>query len=836
MTIRDLSLEMSVKGFKAHDGSDIDPILEKLFTQWQPLIRQAGVEAVTVMLWIGDGSEILDYRGNIDDEFVWGYHIGNANPHGKIPNDPEGIDPHSRAYPYVADPVPMTYRRLGHIIKRIKAIGGALCDGRPIRLCATFDPGPEFAKSPFKYERHPEICAGNLMGKASFVGCYSTLHADTVRYAGFPNGITEGMPLGTFLGRQSHHFLNDLGYDSLWFSNGFGFGIETWSTIGPVFDGKKYHEDKRFRCRDLILDFWRRFRAECPGQEIRVRGTNLTTGIDLSTDGAPIREIYNSGFNCAPPPNSPWAALDGNFGLELAGWMSHIAELPGDDVLFRYYLHDPWWKNSPWLDRYGREAHDIWLPLAVARIDQRGAVRSPTRISFLTVDDSFGEMPDRVPREVTPIIVDALSHAPDAPPPTVWVYPFEEYHQYTFGDKPRLDEPLAGDWLIAGAINEGMPINAVVSTTNYLASYAAKPTMYRDSVLVTPVPDADTALSKAIMKHISGGGKALLYGPTTRAGTAMMTLLGLAETTPMTGEMTLTCAFCPDREKPLSRINHRPEINAGGIANVVAATTTHQRVLSTVTPVADPTQQRVSGVHRADPAWNGGAVAWVRGTVSAGHSGGNLLTLDDQSLYARSELLVRHALAALGWEIGTIKRSSESSAAVEPIAPMPKDAPWDVVMVAQAAKQNSSVVGIHRYQNGLWLSGYVRDTTSRLRLRFPDGAPLLVGCDAWYEDGRAEYSLPRAWHRECRVLVDQAQAGVISCVEGTCEHIGWTRRLWVRGLTNATVTILPPPDKKLWLLGNPPWPTVIGDAIQQRRRDDGSIVCSGVTGRVSITW
>ena len=29
-------------------------------------------------------------------------------------------------------------------------------------------------------------------------------------------------------------------------------------------------------------------------------------------------------------PNSPWAALNGDFGLELIGWMSHIAELPGD--------------------------------------------------------------------------------------------------------------------------------------------------------------------------------------------------------------------------------------------------------------------------------------------------------------------------------------------------------------------------------------------------------------------------------------------------------------------------------------------------------------------------
>lgn len=834
MTIRDLSLEMSLKPFVAHDGTDIDPVLERLFAQWETLICQAAVEAITVMLWVGDGSEILDYRGDPAAPIAWAQHIGNANPHGAVPNDPQGIDPHSRTYPYHDNPVPLTYGRLRHIVARIKAIGAARCDGRPIRVCATFDPGPEFAKSTFKYERHPEICAGNLMGRASFVGCYTTLHADTAHYAGYPSGIPEGLPLGTFLGRQARHFLDDLGYDALWFSNGFGFGIETWSTIGPVFDGKAYHEDLRFRCRDLILDFWRRFRAECPQHEIRVRGTNLTTGIDLSTDGAPIREIYRGGFDCAPPPNSPWAALDGNFGLELAGWMSHIAELPGDDVLFRYYLHDPWWKNSPWLDRYGREAHDLWLPLSIARIDATGAVRTPTRISFLTVDDSFGAMPDRVPREVTPLLLDALSHAPDAPPPTVWVYPFDEYHEHTFGAEARLAEPLAGDWLIAGAINEGLPLNAVVSSAAFLASLATTPDRYRASVLVTPVPDAGTALSAAVIAHVRAGGKALLYGPEGRAGTAMATLLGVAAAPAISGELTLTCAFCPDREPPAGRVHHRPEINAGGITSVLADGVTYSRVLATM---ADPetASERVVSLHRADPAWHGGAVAWLRGTVSAGHTGGNLLVQDDPSRYARSECLLRHALAALGWEIGLIRRSSEATTTVSN-APLPVDAPWDVLMYELAASQDSPVLGIHRHDGGLWLSGFTRDTTNRMRLRFPQGAPLLVGCDAWFEDGRAEYQMPRAWQRECRVLVSQRDGGRVSCVEGTCEQVGWSRRLWVRGLRDATVTILPPPGRELWLLANPPWPFVIGQDVAHERRADGSVVCTGVSGRLSIAW
>ena len=85
----------------------------------------------------------------------------------------------------------------------------------------------------------------------------------------------------------------------------------------------------------------------------------------------------------APPPNSPWAALNGDFGLELVGYMT-----PGGRVAarqgfpFRYYVHDPWWLNSPWLDRYGREPHDIYLPLAVGRIGPAGTVETPGSIAL----------------------------------------------------------------------------------------------------------------------------------------------------------------------------------------------------------------------------------------------------------------------------------------------------------------------------------------------------------------------------------------------------------------------------------------------------------------------
>jgi hypothetical protein len=112
--------------------------------------------------------------------------------------------------------------------------------GKPVRAGATFDPGPEFAKSDFKYVKHPEICVGESMGRKSMVCSYALLNADDNRYAGFPDGIPQDTAMGTFLGRQAQIFMDDLGFDYLWLSNGFGFGsarnVATESKPGaPIF-------------------------------------------------------------------------------------------------------------------------------------------------------------------------------------------------------------------------------------------------------------------------------------------------------------------------------------------------------------------------------------------------------------------------------------------------------------------------------------------------------------------------------------------------------------------------------------------------------------------------
>ena len=422
--MRELTLEMSLKPFKEKGDEYIDAVVTGMFRQWGMLIKR--FDSVAVLLWTSDGSELLDYTGDVNQRFEWAKYIGRANESDEDwdrEGDPLRLSPHARRYLYTAEPVEFTYADLRAIVLAIKTIGSAVT-GKTVRVGTTLDPGPEFAESTFKYRRHPEVCTAGSMGSKSFMVSYETLHADNRPYCAYPDGIPEGLSLATFLGAQAERFLLDMGMDYIWLSNGFGFGAENWSATGPLFDGKRFSDDAGLidEIKLKTLRFWEEFRAACPSFEVQTRGTNLSTGIDFASDGCAIKAIYEGGFDMVPPPNSPWAALDKNFGLEIAGYLSHIAELPNDtDYMFRYYLHDPWWINSPWFDRYEGEPHDIYLPLALSRLNADGDIECPARVNILSVDTSLGEMPDEAVATVTPHLLRSLDTLPDRIPPFLWV-------------------------------------------------------------------------------------------------------------------------------------------------------------------------------------------------------------------------------------------------------------------------------------------------------------------------------------------------------------------------------------------------------------------------------
>jgi len=223
-------------------------------------------------------------------------------------------------------------------------------------------------------------------------------------------------------------------------------------------------------------------------------------------------------------------------------------------------------------------------------------------------------------------------------------------------------------------------------------------------------------------------------------------------------------------------------------------------------------------VHRIAALWRQvgcpiGTIAWVRGTNSASYTGGHLLTLDDRKRWFPGDLLMRAVLPGFGYDVRLDKENPE---------------------------QASPVVAIARHAGGLFFSGYMPDTNVGLRLRLPDGAPIFLDTEARLSDGCACYHFPRAWHQECRVLVQQA-AGEISCVEQVSGETGVTRRFLVKGLNDATVTFLADTSVpgKVTMQPSPKYPFIEGPFLDYRREGDAAgprLVAEHVSGTLLISW
>ncbi len=732
---RSVTLEISLKPFKETGDAYITNVCRGVFEQWKPLIKNA--ETIKIMMWSSDGSELLDYRGNLDDEFEWDYMIGSANPteNPRRDLDPDCIALHSRNYLYIKNPPKMTYAILKKIVSEFKKAGAEALPGKQILLGTTIDVGPEFAKSDFKYNRHNEICKGNAMGHKSMVCAYECLNGDDVSYASYPHGIPDGTPFGVFFGKQANVFMKDMGFDYIWFSNGLGFGMETWSGNGAVFDGVEFDASILGEIKDKVLKFWELFKAEC-SYPIETRGTNMSMGIDYSTDGVPLKAIYDADPTLMPPPNSPWAALNYDFGLELMGHMSRIAYLSREDYLFRYYIHDPWWANSPWYDRYNSQPHDIYLPMALSRIDENGKTKSASHLNLLSIDNSFGDLPDSCVNEPIPHLLKAKKDEPDEVAPVVWIYPFDEYGSSV--TEQELKEMYSGDWFVRGAINTGLPLTSVVTTTNFVRHDKS---IYASSVLVSAVPKKGTEYEEKIIRYAKAGGKVIFYGNAKHSSEEFKNLVGIIETNNSEcGEFEISI----DDEK-YGILCHNDIVCGGGLS----AMAKDGYAFATCGEYAAATQ-------------NGNCI-WVRGTVSSDYvAGQQLLVPHDRTKYFFGESLMRKALSKLGWEI-------DFEGDIDALQP---------------------VLTIHRHNNAYVFSQFAASTTFKTKLKFPLGAPVLDAYDTRLEDGYATYHFPKAEHRECRVFVEQ-ESGIVSCSEQTPSSVALRRRVLVSGLKNATVRFLP---------------------------------------------
>src|SRR5678810_421401 len=91
-----ITLEASLKPFKKNDKEYIRQVAKEMFIQWYSLLRHT--DTVSIMLWTGDGSEILDYRGALTQPLEWAKYMGNPNTEHEVGCGPKELSLHERAY------------------------------------------------------------------------------------------------------------------------------------------------------------------------------------------------------------------------------------------------------------------------------------------------------------------------------------------------------------------------------------------------------------------------------------------------------------------------------------------------------------------------------------------------------------------------------------------------------------------------------------------------------------------------------------------------------------------------------------------------------------------
>ena len=833
--LRDVQFEMSLKPFYDTSPQTRRAVIEEALRQWSAVWRHA--ETVSILLWIGDGSEILEYDGDLERPFEWGRYQGSANAHEwKLPRkttadnpdedalgmhardpafDPEGRGLHARSYLYRPNPAAFTFAWLRDLVRDIRRIGRRTT-GRRVFVGETFDIGPEFAVSRFKYAWHPEILAGgDSLFKGQWVSCGAVLHGDTRRYAAFPQGIPEGTPFGVFLGRQLRHFFRDIGFDFLWLSNGFGFALEPWAMVGALFDGERFKPERAAEARDRILGFWRDLRRGFPARyPIRTRGTNLATGIDLGSDASPLRDIYDPKLRVDAPVNSPWASIDGDFGLELSGWMSHVARHPGETFRHRYYVHDPWWKNSPYLDRFERNPHDLFLPASVSRVRADGTTEIPRDFAVLTVDDSDGRLHLSAAAEVSAHFLRAREFAPDAPGPMIWAYPFDAFHDEVFVHG-RPDIPFHADALAGTFINEAVPLNTVLDLGDLPAALRARPDLAEGRIFFSPVPRPGSAAETSLRAALDAGGHLFLYGPLPDAS-AFAAPLGVRSDAPLEGDFDLDLKSVPAGERMEGvgrRLRHTALLSAGGFAEAPAAA-----------PPAGAEHRALArqGAAARVAAARNGRLLWMRGSLSTAEYDpaapapirGPILKPLPLSQFFPFGRLARFLLAELGW----------SAAVADP-----------------ASVERTPCITIHRCRNAFQYSGYQPDENSRLLLRHPLGAPLFTFRRQRIVAGATEVAGARAWSYEARVFAASGGDGIYRCRYLMPVGYGVYRRLLIGGCRNATLTFLTDTGaaNPIRILRNPVFPYYAGDFVPPVVRPTPwgpAITVEHVEGSLMIEW
>lgn len=814
-----LTLEMSLKPFRSIADQDVRETMQALMHLWRYMINRS--DAVTILLWVGDGSEILTWSGNQGQKLEWAKYVGFSNfEHcGFVSESREYL----RATPYMDHPPDWTYADLARVVRLIKQTALDMY-GITVEVGTTFDPGPEFAPSDFKYKHHPEINEprlgrGYLPTKADYeVVCpWAVLRGDNESYAAYLEGIPDGTPFGEFFGRQSYDFMRQMGFDYIWFSNGFGYSIFPWTYQGASFDGERFGTGDYREMANRILGFWKAFR-NANSFRVEVRGSNFSTGMEICKDSIPVKELYDQGHLLYPAPNSPWGYLDANFGVELGGYLTRIASTPGEHFPFRFYLDDPWFWQICWKHGFERRAHEIYGPLATGRIEADGSMRGADMLEILAVDGERGQFDEQNALEAIPHLRKALDEQPDEPGIVTWLYPFSEHHAFAEADSVHQPTIFFNDWIVCNAINNGLPLNTVINTDTFakMDDEVLFRRMAGKTVLLAPTAPLAGVVYDRLVAYVRSGGEVIFYGP---AGDGRLReLLNLELDGELSGDLRLEAATDDDEAIPGLRsaaYRHDPLVCAGGVGEVVRdASDPYTQICATV---RSDGEERVYALIRNHRNWKGGRAGWIRGGLPFDTRGVSKLPARYPADYADSSALLVRLLRHFGYTL-TYRRHDNAA--------------------------RTSLTLISRHDNAVLFTGYKFDATERADFSFPDGAPIVTAGSALVKGDRAAYVWEKAYRYEARVFVRQSQGGVV-----TCRHAAFmeptplkskTCALEVSGLIQATVTIRPPLD---FIRRG------IVEAFVREREGaclaavslnygpaDECIVLTGISGHLEISW
>ncbi|MDD5603410.1 MAG: hypothetical protein PHG48_04910 [Eubacteriales bacterium] len=832
-------LEMSLKPFKKTEEGYIKEICRTAFRQWLPLLNTG--KRWSVLLWVSDGSEILDWDGDYNREIEWARYIGCANERRNENIKIKLSKEISKPLVYMDDPPKFTYGKIKRVIEIFKETALTEYD-KVLEVGIAFDPGHEFAYSDFKYKRHPEIFSIQIDDKTEIpeylashyvaLTCWSLLHADTRRYASYAEGIPEGTPFGEFLGKQCASYLPAMGFDYVWFSNGFGFSTAPWNYQGLNFDGKRFGVIDYNLIKDKLMSFWRAFMSACPGYRVEIRGTNYGVGMDLASDCVPLKELYENKLIQFPPPNSPWGAINSDYGLEYTGIMSRISYTPGRQFPFRFYANDPWFWQNPWTDYYGKNTHDIYCPLAISRLNSKGETESPDIVEILTIDTEYGALDGEYAQEIIPHLIQAICEYPDQPGILTWLYPFREYHDEVEKDQVNSGNVFFGDWFIRNAINNGLPLNTVMSTDVFkeISCEGRCISLLKDTILVAATVPCGEKYGKEISDFVRSGGKILLYGPINDQ--YLGELLNISSVEGIEGKVLLNILTKTDNiEAKVDNcgntndlpgtgyevLNHVSLISGGGIREVLfdradQYTHVYAKVDRDVVVKDAEAGERIFALSRSMPEWNGGIAAWVRGSLPYATERISPLPVRQSPDYYDSTILARYMLAPFGYDFLQDRINGNS---------MPV------------------LIFVSRFDNAFYFSGYKGDTTSVQRLLFPQGVPVLTGIETRIKGGAGYYSQGKAFRHECRIFVKQKDS-VISCRQkssggNATRQVYLERTIEIYNLDNAKITIYPPlraiTGKTLIIKNNNKsmdWTGMVSDGR--------CVIMDGISGTIRFAW